>query len=148
MIIVGLDQLVKFITVTKIPYETSVDFIPGILNLNHVYNDGAAFSIFQGQRLLFIFLFLLLTVGFIYEYKHNTFNLKPFEKWCLAAIYGGGLGNTIDRVRLGYVVDMLEFDFIKFPIFNVADCFITCGCCVLCFYIIFFHENFLKDILK
>ena len=68
-----------------------------------------------------------------------------FERWCIAAIYGGGLGNMIDRVRMGYVVDMIETTFIEFPVFNVADCFITCGCILLMAHLILFHKDFWKD---
>ena len=68
-----------------------------------------------------------------------------FERWCIAAIYGGGLGNMIDRLRLGYVVDMIETQFIKFPIFNVADCFITCGCFALMVSLFLFNKQFWKE---
>ena len=58
-------------------------------------------------------------------------NFNTFDWWCIAAVYGGGLGNMIDRLRLGYVVDMIRTEFMVFPVFNVADCFITCGCIAL-----------------
>ena len=67
------------------------------------------------------------------------------ERWCIAAIYGGGLGNMIDRVRQGYVVDMLETEFMEFPVFNLADCFITCGCLLLMVHLAFFNKSFWKD---
>ena len=67
------------------------------------------------------------------------------ERFCIAAIYGGGLGNMIDRVRLGYVVDMLETTFMDFPVFNVADCFITCGCAVLMVSLLLVHKDFWKE---
>ena len=70
---------------------------------------------------------------------------SAFERWCVAAIYAGGLGNMIDRVRLGYVVDMIEVEFIRFPVFNVADCFITCGCVLLMISLIFVNKEFWKD---
>ena len=61
---------------------------------------------------------------------------------CLAAVIGGGVGNLIDRVRLGYVVDMLDAVFIDFPVFNVADCFVVCGTIVLCIYYLFYYEKY------
>jgi len=67
------------------------------------------------------------------------------ERWCIAAIYGGGLGNMIDRVRMGYVVDMIETTFVEFPVFNVADCFITCGCILLIVHLVLFNKAFWKD---
>ena len=63
----------------------------------------------------------------------------------MAAIYGGGLGNMIDRLRLGYVVDMIETEFMAFPVFNVADCFITCGCIALIASLILFNKEFWKE---
>jgi signal peptidase II len=69
---------------------------------------------------------------------------RKFDRWCIAAIYGGGLGNMIDRVRLGFVVDMIETEFMEFPVFNVADCFITCGCIALMASILF-NKEFWKD---
>ena len=67
------------------------------------------------------------------------------ERWLIAAVYAGGLGNIIDRVRLGYVVDMIHTDFMDFPVFNVADCFITCGCIALMIHLIFFNKQFWKE---
>jgi lipoprotein signal peptidase len=67
------------------------------------------------------------------------------ERWCIAAIWAGGLGNMIDRIRLGYVVDMICTDFIRFPVFNVADIFITCGCILLLVHLVFFNKAFWKD---
>ena len=69
---------------------------------------------------------------------------SKFDRWCIAAIYGGGLGNMIDRARLGYVVDMLHTEFIEFPVFNVADCFITCGCILLVVRLLF-NKAFWKE---
>jgi len=67
------------------------------------------------------------------------------ERWCIVAIFAGGLGNLIDRVRLGYVVDMIEVEFMRFAVFNVADCFITCGCIALMVHLAFFNRAFWKE---
>ena len=64
---------------------------------------------------------------------------------CIASIYAGGLGNMIDRIRLGYVVDMIETQFMNFPVFNVADCFITCGCFALLGSLILCNKEFWKE---
>ena len=63
----------------------------------------------------------------------------------IASIYGGGLGNMVDRLRLGYVVDMIETQFMDFPVFNVADCFISCGCVLLLVHMAFFNREFWKE---
>ncbi len=143
--IAAADQLVKYLTVTYIPLHGDVPFLPGILQLTYTKNFGAAFSTMQGMRWLFVALFLVLTVAIVWEYRKKSLPFTKLEWWLIAAIYGGGLGNAIDRVRLGYVVDMLETQFIRFPVFNVADCFITCGCIGLIAHLIFCNKAFWKD---
>ena len=105
-VIVVADQLVKFWTVANIALYEHLDFIPGILGLTYVQNTGAAFSALEGARWLFVLVFLVLTVAMIYEYFFKRMPFTALERWCIAAVYAGGLGNVIDRVRLGYVVDM------------------------------------------
>ena len=143
--IVAADQFTKYLTVSNIPLYADVPFIPGLLQLTYVQNTGAAFSSFQGQQWLFALIFAVFTVAILYEYKKKAMPFTSLERWLIAAIYAGGLGNMIDRVRLGYVVDMIETTFIEFPVFNVADCFITCGCIALMVHLIFFNKEFWKE---
>ena len=143
--IVAADQFTKVLTVANIALYQDVEFIPGVLGLTYVQNTGAAFSSFEGQQWLFAVIFALFTIGVVYEYFKKPMGFRTFERWCIAAVYGGGLGNMIDRVRLGYVVDMLETKFMVFPVFNVADCFITCGCILMMISLIFFNKEFWKD---
>ena len=143
--IVIADQVAKFLTVANIAPGDTVSFLPGLLRLTYVQNTGAAFSSFSGQQWLFALIFLAFTVLVVLEYFKKPMPFTRFDRWCIAAIYGGGLGNMIDRVRLGYVVDMIETEFISFPVFNVADCFITCGCFALMISLIFFNRKFWKD---
>ena len=145
LLIAGVDQFTKFLTVTHIPLYADVPFLPGFIQLTYVRNTGAAFSALQGMRWLFVAIFALLTLLVIWEYFKKGLPFTTFERWCIAAIYGGGLGNVIDRICLGYVVDMIETQFITFPVFNVADCFVTCGCIALIAHIIFFNKEFWKD---
>ena len=143
--IVVIDQITKYLTVLYIPAIGVQTYIPGLLQITYVQNTGAAFSSFEGQQWLFALIFLIFTVLIVYEYKKKPMGFTTFERWCIAAIYGGGLGNMIDRVRLGYVVDMIETEFIEFPVFNVADCFITCGCIALLTSLIFFNKKIWKE---
>ena len=143
--IVAADQFVKYLTVANIALYADVPFIPGLLQLTYVQNTGAAFSSFEGQQWLFALIFALFTVLIFWEYKTNYMGFNRFERWCIAAIYGGGLGNMIDRVRMGYVVDMIETLFMDFPVFNVADCFITCGCIAMMVSLVFVNKDFWKD---
>ena len=143
--IAAVDQLVKYWVVANIPLYGEVTLLPGVIGLTYVQNYGAAFSSFQGQQWLFALVFALFTVSIVWEFRKKTLLFTNLEWWCIIAIYGGGLGNMIDRVRLGFVVDMFETKFVRFPIFNVADCFITCGCLFLLGHLIFFNKAFWKD---
>ena len=144
-VVTVLDQLSKFWVVENIPLYSRVDAIPGLFHLTYVQNTGAAFSALEGMWWLFVLSFLVFAAGSVWEFSRNKLGFKPFEKWCIIAVFAGGLGNMIDRLRLGYVVDMIEVEFIRFPVFNVADCFITCGCILLLVHMIFFNKQFWKE---
>ena len=143
--IVVLDQWTKALTVANIPLYTDLPFWDGLFHFTYVQNTGAAFSSFEGQQWLFALIFGAFTLFLLWELRKNSLGLKPLERWCVVSIWAGGLGNMIDRVRLGYVVDMIEVEFIRFPVFNVADCFITCGCVLLIAHLILFNREFWKD---
>ena len=132
--IVALDQLTKFLTVTHIPLGADVPLLPGIAHLTYVQNTGAAFSMLEGKLWIFYiitFVFLALTVLAITK-KWVTGRGAFFS---LATICGGAVGNLIDRVIQGFVVDMIEVEFFRFAVFNVADCFITCGAVALVIFV-------------
>lgn len=137
---VGLDQLTKYLTVQHIALFEDVPLLPGIVHLTHTHNTGAAFSMLSGQRwpLILMTVIVLALIVFVLVRKTVT---KPFGVLTLAAVFGGAIGNLIDRVLYGYVVDMIEVEFINFAVFNVADIFVTCGGVLLCVYIAFFHED-------
>ena len=143
--IAAADQITKYITVANIPLYGAVPFIPGVVRFTYVRNTGAAFSSFQGQQWLFALVFAVFTVLVLWEYFKSPMPFTKLDRWCIAAIYGGALGNMIDRVRLGYVVDMIEAEFMTFPIFNVGDIFITCGCILRVIRLIFVNKEFWKD---
>ena len=143
--IVAADQYTKFLTVVNIPLHGHADLMPGVLGLTYVRNTGAAWSSFEGMIWLFALVFAVLTVAIIWEFSKKRLPFTTLERWCIAAIYGGGLGNMIDRLRLGYVVDMIETEFMSFPVFNVADCFITCGCILLLVHLFLINKEFWKE---
>ena len=142
--VVAVDQYTKYLTLANISLYESLPFIPNFLGLTYVQNTGAAFSSFEGQQWLFVLIFAALTVAILWEYFRTPMPFTKFERWCIAAVYAGGLGNMIDRVRYGYVVDMIQTLFMNFPVFNVADCFITCGCFALLISL-FFNKEFWKE---
>ena len=129
LIIFGLDQLVKYFVVTHIKLNTTVSFIPHVLSLSNVRNDGAAWSILQGQQLL-LFVITVAALAVMLILLKKNWNDRLFA-WALTLMIGGTLGNFLDRLRLGYVVDMFTLDFMNFPIFNVADCALTVGVILL-----------------
>lgn len=145
LLIAAVDQISKYFTVTYIQLYEQVELLPGFIGLTYVRNTGAAYSSFEGMRWFFVLVFLLFSVAIAVNFVKKYMPFTKFETWCIVAIYGGGLGNVIDRIWRGYVVDMIRTEFIDFPIFNVADCFITCGCIALIISLIFFNKAFWKD---
>ena len=143
--IVGVDQFTKYLTVANIPLHTEIPAIPGLFHLTYVQNTGAAFSSFEGQQWLFVLVFAVFTAAIIWEFSGKRWPFTDLERWLIVSIYAGGLGNMIDRIRLGFVVDMIEVDFMRFPVFNVADCFITCGCVLLIAHLVFCNKEFWKE---
>ena len=143
--IVAADQFTKYLTVQNIPLFGNIPALKGVFHFTYVQNTGAAFSSFEGMQWLFALVFALFTAGLIFEFITRKMGFTTLERWCIAAVWAGGLGNMIDRMRLGYVVDMICTDFIRFPVFNVADIFITCGCILLLTHLVFFNKAFWKD---
>lgn len=128
--LIGLDQLVKWWTVETIALHEVKPFLPNIMSLTYLRNYGAAYSILQNQQWLFTIVTLVvmsvLTWYFVKNIKGSLLTL-----FSLSLMIAGGLGNFIDRLRLGYVVDMFHLDFINFPVFNVADVCLTVGVGIL-----------------
>ena len=143
--VVVADQLVKFWIVANVKAGPDVPAIKGLFHLTYAENTGAAFSSFEGMLWLFVAVFAVFTVAVIWEFSKKRWPFTTFERWCIVSVLAGGLGNMIDRVRLGYVVDMIDLEFMSFPVFNVADCFITCGCIALMVHLVFFNRDFWKD---
>ena len=146
--ITALDQWTKALTLANIPLYGRVPVIDGLFHLTYVQNTGAAFSSFEGMQWLFALIFAAFTIWLLWEFSGKRLPFKPVDRALIVAIYAGGLGNMIDRLRLGFVVDMIEVDFISFPVFNVADCFITCGCILLLVHLILFNTEFWKEETK
>ncbi len=140
-----LDQLSKLWVVNNIPLYGEIPVLSGIFHLTYAQNTGAAWSMLSGMQWLFLLIFLAFTLGIIWEFSKKRWPFTTFDRWCIAVVYAGGLGNIIDRIRLGYVVDMIEVEFIDFPVFNLADCCITCGCIALVVHLVFFNREFWKE---
>ncbi len=139
ILIVIADQLTKHLTVTHIAQETVVPVWDGLFHLTYRQNTGMAWSLLSGGRWFFIIVTVAAFAILAYAIKKKWIN-HPTGYAALAMIAGGALGNFIDRLRLGYVVDMIAVEFIDFPVFNVADSFIVCGGILLVIYTLFFDR--------
>ncbi|MBR2481639.1 MAG: signal peptidase II [Oscillospiraceae bacterium] len=144
------DQFTKYLTVSHfapyvsqyletgvspyIPASEQVAAIPGLFRFTFRANTGGGFSILSGHTWLLILITAVFFVLAILAVKKNWLSTLG-QKWSLAVICGGALGNLLDRVLRGYVVDMIELEFMHFPVFNVADCFITCGTLALLLFV-------------
>ena len=133
VLVVVLDQVTKYLTVAHIPLGTAVPAVPGLFQLTYVQNTGMAFSMLEGGRWFFLVM-TLAALGLMVLAVKKRWISHPLGLWALAAIAGGAVGNLIDRIRLGYVIDMIEVTFMKFAVFNVADCFVVCGAILLVIY--------------
>ena len=140
VVVFGLDMLTKIIFEGK-----DYSLMKGIIGIKSVHNTGAAFSIFAGHQLgLSIFTSIMVVVAIVFFVKYNHSNNILFEI-SLAVIISGAIGNLVDRIFLGYVRDFINFEFINFAIFNIADTGLTLGIICLVVYMIFFDENFKED---
>lgn len=124
-----LDQIVKMAIVKNLRLSEQKSVINGILSLTHLRNNGAAWSILEGQQWFFVLTTVIVLAVAIWFWLKNL--SKNWYAIGLTLIISGALSNFIDRVRQGYVVDMFQLDFINFPIFNVADILLSIGFVVL-----------------
>lgn len=130
-----LDQAVKGYVVKEIPLGGMRRFIPKVVSLTYLKNSGAAFSMLENQQWFFTIITLIaMGAAFVYLYRHIKGSI-----WLLLGltlIISGGIGNFIDRLRQGFVVDMFHLDFMNFAIFNVADIYLTIGVGLLLIYLL------------
>lgn len=140
IIILGLvlDRLSKIYAVNNF-IENPIE--GPFINLTYLENRGAAFGILQDKRIFFLIITIAIVCYLLY-YFYKSFKTNPvILNVSLALIISGALGNFYDRFVNGFVVDFLEFSFFSFPVFNVADIFVTLGCGLTIIYIIFIHED-------
>ena len=140
LLCIAADQAVKYYVVTHLALYESAPLLPGIVELLHIQNTGGGFSILSGHTWALTVLTAALMAGIGYVMVKKLFP-HPLAMWTLTAILGGGLGNLIDRVRLGYVVDMFNFQFMSYPVFNVADILVVCGTIGFAAYYLFLHDR-------
>lgn len=144
VLIIAFDQITKYFASLKLADGSVAKFIPGVVQFKYAENTGMAFSMLSGARWVFIALTVVVCVGvFYYLFSNRCKSLWLY--WSLGVILSGGIGNLIDRIRFGYVVDFIEPTFVNFAIFNIADCAVTCGAVVLVGYLLY---DAFKDVKK
>lgn len=140
--LVALDQYTKYLAVIHLKDKPAFNIINGVLELNYLENKGAAFGMLQNQKAFFIFVAVVIlgVIGYVLfktpeRKKYRTLHLL------LSLIAAGAIGNMIDRIRFDYVVDFIYFVLINFPIFNVADIYVTVSTVALVFLLLFVYKE-------
>jgi signal peptidase II len=141
-VLIFLDQLTKKLAVSMLAGKPSVVLINGVLELSYVENTGAAFSILEGKMIVFYIITLFIGGGIVYYMikmpKHGKFLLLYYT---FAVLLAGAVGNLIDRVVYHYVVDFIYFSLINFPVFNVADIYVTCSVFLVLILLLFYYSE-------
>ena len=138
-ILIGLDQIIKYWALNYLQGVGSIPVINNVFNLTYVENRGAAFGMLQNNQIIFIIVAAIASCYGLY-YLH-TKKMNNIGRVGILLIISGAIGNLIDRVRLGFVVDYLDFHIIWSYVFNLADCFVVVGTIFLCIYIITSEED-------
>ena len=145
---VALDQYTKYLATIHLQEQSRV-LIDGVFQLQYLENRGAAFGMLQGKQTFFLIVTLvtLCVIAYLYIRLPKSKRFIPL-RICLISIVAGAIGNMIDRVSLGYVVDFFYFELIDFPIFNVADIFATVSTFVLIFLFLFYYKESDMDLIS
>lgn len=142
LILVAVDQVTKYFVLENLKGRQPVELIEGVFELQYLENRGAAFGMLQNGQVFFVFMAVVMMTIIIFVLLKMPVSRK-YGPWhvFLVMIAAGGIGNMIDRIRLNYVVDFLYFSLIDFPIFNVADIFVSVGTIMLFVIILFFTKE-------
>lgn len=139
-VLVALDQGTKMLAVEHLTKE-SIPLIDGVFELTYVQNTGAAFGLLKNQRWIFMSITAVVMVVLLVVLMSGRFRRYRLANIAGTLILAGGIGNMIDRVVHGYVVDFLYFRLINFPVFNVADCYVVIGAALLLVFFFFFYKE-------
>lgn len=142
LLLLFLDQLTKYLAYTILKPNGSVVLLPGIFELHYLENQGAAFGMMENMQWIFILFALLISAAAIWLYFHIPMERKfiPMQILCIT-LTAGAIGNMIDRILHGYVIDFLYFSLINFPIFNVADIYVCVSTAAFLILILFYYTE-------
>ncbi len=138
VVLIAVDQITKYIALTRLKPVGNVTFIKGFMDFTFVENRGAAFGILNGKTWLLLIIAVVICVVLIAAMKKMP-DTKEYKwlKWTLMLIVAGAVGNIIDRLVRGYVVDFFEFTFITWPVFNMADIYVVVGTILMAILVLF-----------
>lgn len=142
IVLILIDQYTKYLAVIHLKDKAAFNIINGVLELNYLENTGAAFGMLQNQKVFFIFVAIVILSAIAYV----LFKMPDDRKYrilhiLLSLIAAGAIGNMIDRIRYDYVVDFIYFVLINFPIFNVADIYVSISTLILIFLLLFYYKE-------
>ena len=148
-LLTGFDQLTKLLAVKNLKGKADIPLIPDVLYFQYLENRGAAFGIFQDRKIFLVLLTSLILVGVCYVlWKIPADKKYIYLKLLCFLITAGGIGNLIDRVRRNYVIDFIYFAPIDFPVFNVADIYVSVGMVFLFTVVLFYYKDEDFEFLK
>lgn len=141
-ILVGIDQMIKYLVYTKMELYSSIVIWKDIFEIHYIQNSGAAWGLFENKQILFIICtIIVLIIGIYFFIKCVNKNIFKDIRCLIVLILAGAVGNMIDRIRFQFVVDFLYFKLIDFPVFNIADCYVTVGFLLLLLLILFKYKD-------
>ena len=142
LLLIGFDQITKYLAVMQLKDKPAFSIINGVLEFNYLENKGAAFGMLQNQKAFFVFVAVVI-LGVIAYVLYKTPDDKKYTKLhvLLSFIAAGAIGNMIDRIRFDYVVDFISFVLINFPIFNVADMYVSFATVILVILLLFVYKE-------
>lgn len=142
VLLIAADQATKLLAVARLKDQAPFVLLPGVLELRYLENRGAAFGILQGQKIFLVLFTGLLSALIIYFYFRVPEGKRHLPvRIFLIMLFSGAIGNFIDRCRLDYVIDFIYFKLIDFPIFNVADCYVTIAVILFAIAILFVYKE-------
>ena len=148
VLLIAADQATKLLAVARLKDQAPFVLLPGVLELRYLENRGAAFGILQGQKIFLVLFTGLLSALIIYFYFRVPEGKRHLPvRIFLIMLFSGAIGNFIDRCRLDYVIDFIYFKLIDFPIFNVADCYVTIAVILFAIAILFVYKEEEMDFL-
>lgn len=144
LLLIGIDQFFKYLAIVFLSDKVlTLPVIQDVFHLTYLENRGAAFNMLDGKRFFLVILTGLVLLFIIFVILSDKIK-RPFLLWSLSLIIGGGIGNLVDRIFRGFVVDYLDFRVINFAVFNFADCCVVVGTVLVLIYILFLDKTFMS----